>query len=80
MPQSVVGLKVAIMLAVIGAVIGEFVGADAGLGYLIMVSSQQINTALAFALMTLLSLMSIVLFYIMEWLERLVSPWAEEQP
>ena len=46
----------------------------------IMVSSQQIDTALAFAAMTWLSLMSIVLFYVMEWLERLVIPWAEEQP
>jgi NitT/TauT family transport system permease protein len=78
MPQIFVGLKVAITLAVIGAVIGEFVGADSGLGYLIMVSSQQINTALAFASMILLSAMSIVLFYLVEWIERLVVPWATE--
>ena len=78
MPQIFVGLKVAITLAVIGAVIGEFVGSDQGLGYLIVVSAQQINTALAFAAMVLLSLMSIVLFYVVEWLERLLVPWAED--
>ena len=78
MPQIFVGLKVAITLAVIGAVIGEFVGSERGLGYLILVSSSQIDTALAFAAMILLSVMSIVLFYALEWLERLVVPWAQE--
>ena len=78
MPQIFVGLKVAITLAVIGAVIGEFVGSERGLGYLILVSSSQINTALAFASMILLSVMSIVLFYALEWLERAVVPWAQE--
>ncbi len=78
MPQIFVGLKVAITLAVVGAVIGEFVGADKGLGYLIMVSSSQVNTALAFSAMILLSLMSIVLFYSLELLERVVAPWAED--
>ncbi len=78
MPQIFVGLKVAITLAVIGAVIGEFVGSERGLGYLILVSSSQINTALAFASMILLSVMSIVLFYALEWLERVVVPWAQE--
>jgi NitT/TauT family transport system permease protein len=54
------------------------VGSERGLGYLILVSSSQINTALAFASMILLSVMSIVLFYLLEWIERLVVPWAQE--
>jgi NitT/TauT family transport system permease protein len=78
MPQIFVGLKVAITLAVIGSVIGEFVGSEQGLGYLIMASSAQVNTALAFASMILLSVMSIVLFYVIEWLERWLVPWARE--
>lgn len=78
MPHIFVGLKVAITLAVVGAVIGEFVGSDRGLGYLILVSTSQINTALAFGAMVLLTLMSIILFYLLELLERLVVPWAPE--
>jgi NitT/TauT family transport system permease protein len=78
LPQVFVGLKVAITLAVIGAVIGEFVGAERGLGYLIMASSSQVNTALAFVSMVLLSVMSIGLFYLLEWLERRLVPWALE--
>ena len=62
LPQIFVGLKTAVSLAVIGAVIAEFVGADAGLGYLIVQSGASANTALAFAAMALLAIMSIALF------------------
>lgn len=79
LPYIFVGLKVAITLAVIGAVIGEFVGSNAGLGYLILISTQQFNTALAFASIILLTLMSIVLFYTIELLERWIVPWAPRQ-
>jgi NitT/TauT family transport system permease protein len=74
-----VGLKVAITLAVIGAVVGEFVGASKGLGYVIVASGQNANTSLAFAAIVLLSIMSIVLFYVLVLAERLLVPWAEHE-
>lgn len=79
MPYIFVGLKVAITLAVIGAVIGEFVGSNAGLGYLILISTQQFNTALAFVSIILLTLLSILLFYGIEFLEKWLVPWAPRQ-
>ena len=79
MPHIFVGLKVAISLAVIGAVIGEFVGANKGLGYVIIASGANANTALAFAAMTLLGVMSIVLFYALVAVERIIVPWASHQ-
>lgn len=79
MPQIFTGLKVAISLAVIGSVIGEFVGATQGLGYLIQQSGASADTALAFAAITLLSIMSIVLFYGLVLLEHLLLPWAQER-
>ena len=79
LPQIFVGLKVAISLAVIGAVIGEFVGASEGLGWVIVNSGANVNTSLAFAAMVLLAVMSIVLFYALELIERLVVPWAEHE-
>lgn len=79
MPYIFVGLKVAITLAVIGAVIGEFVGSNAGLGYLILISTQQFNTALAFTAIILLTVMSILLFYSIEILEKWLVPWAPRQ-
>lgn len=79
MPHIFVGLKIAITFAVIGAVIGEFVGSEAGLGYLILVSTSQSQTPLAFASLVILTVMSIILYYILEWLERLVVPWAPRE-
>lgn len=76
MPHLFVGFKVAITFAVIGAVIAEFVGSERGLGYLILTSSAQSQTPLAFAAIILLTALSIVLYYLVELVERLVVPWS----
>jgi NitT/TauT family transport system permease protein len=76
MPHIFVGLKIAITFAVIGAVIGEFVGSDQGLGYLILVSTSQSKTPLAFGALVILTVMSIILYYGVEFIERWVVPWA----
>jgi NitT/TauT family transport system permease protein len=76
MPHIFVGLKIAITFAVIGAVIGEFVGSENGLGYLILVSTSQSRTPLAFGALVLLTIMSIVLYYGVALTERIVVPWA----
>jgi NitT/TauT family transport system permease protein len=78
MPHIFVGLKIAITFAVIGAVIGEFVGSESGLGYLILTSSSQARTPVAFAALVILTVMSIVLYYVIEIIENFVVPWAEE--
>jgi NitT/TauT family transport system permease protein len=78
MPQVFVGLKVAMTLAVIGAVIGEFVGSDRGLGYLILISMSQANSGLAFGAIGVLAIMSIVLFYSIELIERVLVPWSRD--
>ncbi|MBL7252431.1 ABC transporter permease [Alloalcanivorax sp. C16-2] len=75
LPSIMVGCKVAITLAVIGAVIGEFVGSEEGLGYLILTSTAQSKTALAFAALAILTLISIVLYYLVELLEKLLIRW-----
>ena len=76
MPHIFVGLKIAITFAVVGAVIGEFVGSENGLGYLILVSTSQSRTPLAFGALVLLTVMSIVLYYGVALVERVVVPWA----
>ena len=79
LPHVFVGLKVGISLAVIGAVIGEFVGATRGLGYVIVASGQSADTTLAFASITVLATVSVVLFYVLIALERLLVPWARHE-
>lgn len=76
MPHIFVGLKIAITFAVIGAVIGEFVGSEDGLGYLILIATSQSRTPLAFGALVLLTIMSIVLYYGVALIERIVVPWA----
>jgi NitT/TauT family transport system permease protein len=79
LPEIFIGLKVAISLAVIGAVIGEFVGASEGLGWVIVNSGANVNTSLAFAAMVILAVVSVVLFYAIALLERLLVPWARHR-
>jgi NitT/TauT family transport system permease protein len=75
MPHLFIGCKVAITFAVIGAVIGEFVAAQEGLGYMILMSTAQSLTPLAFAAIILLTVISVVLFYAIEILERRLMTW-----
>jgi NitT/TauT family transport system permease protein len=75
LPELFSGMKIAVTLAIIGAIIGEFVGGNSGLGYLIIVANQELDTALAFAAIVLLSLMGIVLYGLIELLERWLMPW-----
>jgi NitT/TauT family transport system permease protein len=75
LPELFSGMKVAVTLAIIGAIIGEFVGGNRGLGYLIIVANQELDTPLAFAAIFLLSAAGIALYAIVEMLERMLIPW-----
>ncbi|WP_454041484.1 ABC transporter permease [Cellulosimicrobium sp. Marseille-Q8652] len=75
LPQLMSGLKVAVTLAVVGAVVGEFVGADRGLGYVLLLASGNLDAPLLFADLILMSLIGVVLFLLVELLERILIPW-----
>jgi len=75
LPYLFSGLKVAATLAVAGAVVGEFVGADKGLGYLLLVTNSNMETALMFATIVALTIIGLLFFYAVELLESLLIPW-----
>lgn len=75
LPYLFSGLKVAATLAVAGAVVGEFVGADKGLGYLLLVTNSNMETALMFATIVALTFIGLAFFYAVEFLESLLIPW-----
>jgi len=75
LPYLFSGLKVAATLAVAGAVVGEFVGADKGLGYLLLVTNSNMETALMFATIVALTIIGLAFFYAVEFLEKLLIPW-----
>jgi len=75
LPYLFSGLKVAATLAIAGTVVGEFVGADSGLGYLLLVTNSNLETALMFATIVALTIIGLVFYYIVELLEGLLIPW-----
>jgi NitT/TauT family transport system permease protein len=75
LPYLFSGLKVASTLAVVGAVVGEMVGADKGLGYLLLVTNSNMQTALMFGAIVALTFQGLVLFYIIQLLEHVLIPW-----
>src|SRR6516165_115065 len=75
LPYLFSGLKVAATRAIAGAVVGEFVGADKGLGYLLLVTNSNMETALMFSTLVGLTFIGLVFFYSVEFLESLLIPW-----
>ena len=75
LPLIFAAAKVAITLALVGAVIGEFVGADSGLGYVILISSSQLHTDVAFVAIVLLAIIGMALFMLVGLVERITMPW-----
>jgi NitT/TauT family transport system permease protein len=76
LPNVFAGLKVAVTLAVVGAIVGEFIQADRGLGYALQQATSVLNTRLAFAAIFILAVLGIVLFALVEGVERRLTPWS----
>ncbi len=75
LPFVFTGAKVAMTLAVIGAVIGEFVSSSEGLGFLLLSATSQLDTPLAFAALFALSMLGVVAYLLVEFVEILAKPW-----
>lgn len=72
MPNFMDGCKVAMPLAVIGAIVGEFVGSNNGLGNVILLATGSSQTALTFAALLAVTLLSLALFYVVELLSKFI--------
>ena len=79
MPAIFSGLKVSVTLAVVGAVVGEFVGSNSGIGYVLQRSIGTFDLPTMFAALVILALLGVVLFWIVDRIERLVIPWHVSQ-
>jgi NitT/TauT family transport system permease protein len=76
LPFIFAGLDVGIVLSVIGAIVGEFVGANAGLGYLLLVYNADLKIAAVFALLVILAALGIILHAIVQAVQKRVMFWA----
>ena len=79
LPQIFVGLKWAAVNATVGATIGEWIGGDAGLGYYIQMASGDMKMDVAFAIIVMLALLGLFLYYVVVVLEKLLVPWHVSQ-
>lgn len=74
-PYLFAGMKSAIPLAVTGAIVGEFIQASEGLGYVILRSINNFDTALTFAGIVVVSLIGVVLYGVIAAIERILLGW-----
>jgi NitT/TauT family transport system permease protein len=79
LPSIIAGMKVALSLSLVGAIVGEFVAAQNGLGFVIVSAQGMFRTDRVFAAILLLALIGTALFYLMEFLERILIPWHESR-
>ena len=75
LPSVFAGLKTSLTLALIGALVAEFVTAKEGLGVLVTTFSFELKVYLVFATIIVVSLLGLVLYGIMEYLDRKIVFW-----
>jgi ABC-type nitrate/sulfonate/bicarbonate transport system permease component len=75
-PSLFSGLRVAATVSVIGAVFGEWAGADRGLGRLVLLGINQLQTPRVYAGIVILMAMSLLMFAAVSALQRAAAPWS----
>jgi NitT/TauT family transport system permease protein len=75
LPSIFTGLKVAAALSATAAVVAEFVASDRGLGYLLLEFNGNLHTSMVFATIIVLSLVGLLVYYVVELIERILIPW-----
>ena len=70
LPGILAGLRVAVVLALVGAVVGEFIGASQGLGAVIIATQGMMDTALMFAVLTVIAVIGLLLYQITLAIEK----------
>lgn len=79
LPFIITGIRLSVGRGLIGVVVGELYGSTAGVGYRILLSSQNFDTAQLLGGVVIFAIAGVVLVFTMEWLERKVAPWRAVQ-
>lgn len=72
LPDVFAGLKQSLTLAVVGAVVAEWIVADGGLGYLVLIGSENLQTEMMLAALLVLLLVGLLLYGAVALLQRAV--------
>lgn len=78
-PLIFAGIKTALTFALIGAIVGEFVGASEGLGYLLDTYNFSLRIDRVFAVIFILGAIGAFFFFALEWLDRKLIFWRQDE-
>ena len=78
-PLVFAGLKAGLTFSLIGAIVGEFVGAAEGLGYLLNTYAYQLRIPQVWAIMVVLALLGVLLYWLIELADRKIVYWAKDR-
>lgn len=75
LPSLFSGVKISATYAVMGAVVAEWIGADKGIGYYMLLQKSAYRTDRMFVAISIIVLLSLVLFAIIALLEKWLVRW-----
>lgn len=75
LPVIFSGIKTSATIAITGALVAEFLGSNSGLGYALLRASGAMDTEYMFAILVILTIIGVILNYLVEGIEWLLTPW-----
>jgi len=75
MPAFFSGLRIGVTYSMTGAIVSEYIGAYQGLGIYMETSANSGAVDLVFAAILVTAIVSLLLFGLVSWLERIALPW-----
>jgi NitT/TauT family transport system permease protein len=75
MPYMFAGIKISATMCVVGAIVGEFLASEKGLGFQLRDAQAFIDTPTMFACLLLLSIIGLLFFSFIRFLEWACMPW-----
>lgn len=79
LPSLFSGIKIAATYSVMGAVIAEWIGSDKGIGYYMMLQKASYRTDRMFIAITIIVVLSLIMFVIIALLEKWLVRWNRQQ-
>jgi NitT/TauT family transport system permease protein len=79
LPYVFAGIKISATLCVVGCIVGEFLASEKGLGYQLRDAQSFIDTPTMFACLFLLSLIGLLFFSGIRFIESVCLPWSRKE-
>jgi len=75
LPYIFTALRISVALSFVGAIVGEWLVGDQGLGFLIIVANNQMNTLLLFRSLIIIGILATIWFGLLILLEHFLITW-----